>query len=566
MIKLSHKPADFAPTLKNMEFISTFTDPAEERIEVGVLFVGAGPASLSGAIHLAILLGQKPELNEQLGEVPIAIVEKGKYPGAHLLSGAVVNPIGFQKLFPNMTIDDFPFYNSVEGEAVYYLTKNHAFRFPIIPPTMKNHGNYIASLSEIGKWLGEKAEELGIMILTETSAISLIKEDNSIKGIRTGEKGLSSAGEQLPNYEPGVDISAKITILGEGPLGHLSQTLIEEFDLAPTNPQVYALGVKEIWEVAKPLNKVIHTMGWPLRGAKKYSEFGGSFIYPMAKDKISIGFVVGLDYSDSSLSTHDLLQEFKSHPFIRNILADGNRIENGWGAKTIPEGGYYSLPKKYHVPGALLIGDSAGFVNVPALKGIHYAMLSGIIAAETLYDKIQNEDDKIENLGDFDLVIKNSVIEKDLYKVRNMRQAFKYGFTTGSFLAGLMTITSGLFPGWRFSMHSDRERTMVKGTKEYGKTDNQFTFDKLSSVYASGNRSRDNQPDHLKVNRNVPEVIGETWIQMCPAEVYEWKDNDEGAKTIQTNPTNCVQCGAITAKGGRLTPPEGGSGPEYTDT
>lgn len=565
-VKLSNKPGDFTPQI-NEEFISAFTDPPDERIDVGVLFIGAGPASLAGAIHLAQLLEDTPELLEQLGEVPIAIVEKGKYPGAHLFSGAVINPTAFQKLFPDLGIEDFPFYNAVDNEAVYYLTENKSFSFPIIPPTMKNHGNYVASLSKVGKWLGEKAEELGIMILSETTASRLINENGQIKGVRTGDKGLAANGDQLPNYEPGIDISAGVTILGEGSLGHLSQALVEDFDLSAFNPQIYALGVKEIWDVAKPLDKVIHTMGWPLRGGKQYSEFGGSFVYPMGKDKICVGLVVGLDYTDSTLSTHDLLQDFKNHPLFNDILKDGSRREDGWGAKTIPEGGYFALPKKFHAPGALLIGDSAGFVNVPALKGVHYAMWSGILAAESIAQNLKEKGiESIGSLENYDQAIRNSFIVKDLYKVRNMRQAFKHGFFKGSFLAGMMTATGGIFPGWRFSIHSDREKEMVKGNRVHQKADNQFIFDKLDSVYASGNRSRDNQPDHLRIIKEVPEVIGETWINMCPAEVYEWKADDKGNSVIQTNPTNCVQCGAISAKGGRLTPPEGGSGPEYTDT
>jgi electron-transferring-flavoprotein dehydrogenase len=288
----------------------------------------------------------------------------------------------------------------------------------------------------------------------------------------------------------------------------------------------------------------------------------------MGLDKVCIGLVVGLDYTDATLSVHDLLQELKLHPLVKEILDGGKRSDNGWGAKTIPEGGLYSIPDPLHVPGALLIGDSAGLVNVPALKGIHYAMMSGIIAAESIFSALKGKNDPAgpDALAGYDQAIRKSFIWKDLYQVRNMRQAFQDGFVPGFILAGLMTVTKGLFPGGRFKLHRDSEKEMFIGDKRsYPKPDGEYTFDKLTSVYASGNRSRDNQPDHIRIRRDVPEVIGETWINMCPAQVYEW-DEENGKKVIRTDPSNCVQCGAITSKGGRLTPPEGGSGPEYTET
>lgn len=564
---MSISPSEYQAKLNVEDYVRDFQDPADERIEVGVLFVGAGPANLSAAIRLLQLLEEKPEMMDTLGEVPVAIVEKGRYPGAHLLSGAVVNPGAYHRLFPGLAENDLPFHQAVEDEAVYYLTRKGAIRVPVLPPTMKNHGNYVASLSKMGAWLAEKAEALGAMILNETTAARLIVTDGAVKGVRTGDKGLDREGNQLPNFEAGGDIEAKVTVLGEGTQGHLSQLLIEHFGLKRINPQIYALGVKEIWEVAKPLDRVIHTMGWPLKNGREYHEFGGSFVYPMGPDKVSVGLVVGMDYRNASISTHDLLQKFKLHPLIREILKGGKRSENGWGAKTIPEGGYYSLPNKYHVPGAILVGDSAGFVNVPSLKGIHYAMWSGIFAAEAIFEKLESAGGEKAFLCDnFDKMIQSSFITKDLYEVRNMRQAFQYGFVAGSMLAGLMTLTGGLFPGWRFSQNPDAASEMMVEEQEYPKPDNESSFDKLNSVFASGNRSRDDQPDHLIIRKDVPEIIGQTWINMCPAEVYEWKEGPDGQKLIQTNPTNCVQCGAIGAKGGRLSPPEGGSGPEYNET
>jgi electron-transferring-flavoprotein dehydrogenase len=565
---VSNIPADFRPPVENSEFVSGFADPADERIEVGVLFVGAGPASLAGAIRLSQLLQESPDLLEALGDVPVAVIEKGKYPGAHLLSGAVVNPIAFRKLFPDLSDDDFPFYDPVAKDKLYFLTEKGSIGAPFMPPTMSNHGNFVASISKIGKWLGEKAEEFGVVILNETPGTHLIVENESVKGVRTADKGRDADGGELPNFEPGSDISAKVTLLGEGASGHLSPALVDHFGIMQSNPQIYALGVKEVWEVPNPLDRVIHTMGWPLRGGKEYREFGGGFIYPMGKDRVSIGIVAGLDYTDSSLSTHDLLQELKCHPRVRGILEGGSRLENGWGAKIIPEGGYYSLPDRFHVPGALLLGDAAGLVNVPSLKGIHYAMWSGILAADSIFERLKAGQDISEPaaLEYYDKAVRESFIVQDLHRVRNMRQAFQYGFFRGAALAGLMTITRGLFPGWRFGGHLDSETPMRPGGQEYVKPDNKYIFDKLSSVFASGNRSRDNQPDHIRLNREVSEAVGETWINMCPAEVYEWKTDENGQRIIQTNPTNCVQCGAIGAKGGRLTPPEGGSGPEYEET
>ena len=561
------KPADFKPPIEQNEFISAVTDDPENRVEVGVLFVGAGPANLAAAIRLGQLLSDEPEIMESLGEIPIAIIEKGKYPGAHLLSGAVVNPVSFRALFPDMQDSDFPFLGTVKEEAVYYLTNKGSIRLPT-PPTMHNSGNYVASITKMAQWLGEKAEELGVMIFNEMSGMKILVENGVVKGVRTDDKGLDRDNKPLGNFQPGSDVLANVTVLGEGTTGHLSMALIEHFNLEGENPQIYALGVKEIWEVAKPLDKVIHTMGWPLRGSRKFNEFGGSFIYPMGEDKVSLGLVVGLDYADATLSVHDLLQELKSHPIVKNILEDGKRLDSGWGAKTIPEGGFYAIPNKLSVPGALLVGDSAGFVNVPALKGIHYAMMSGILAADTIFTQLKEKKDPSAEgaLAGYDEAVKNSFIWKDLYRVRNMRQAFQNGFLSGFILAGLMTVTGGLFPGWRFRSHRDSEKEMFIGDdRNYPKPDNKYTFDKLNSVFATGNRSRENQPNHIRINKDVPDVIAEAWINMCPAHVYEWNE-DSSSKELRLDPSNCVQCGAITSKGGRLTPTEGGSGPEYEQT
>jgi electron-transferring-flavoprotein dehydrogenase len=564
---MANIPADFKPQISPNDYVTGITDKPEDQIQVGILFVGAGPASLAGAIRLAQLLENEPELMASLGEIPIAVMEKGKYPGAHLLSGAVINPVAFRKLFPKLPKFEFPFYNPVTKETVYFLTSGSAFPFPAPPPTMQNHGNYVASLSKVGAWLAEKAEGMGVLILNETAGVKLLVENGVVEGVRTGDKGLDREGNPMGSFQPGSDVTAKVTILGEGTQGHLTHALNDYFKITRANPQVYALGVKEVWEVPKPLDRVIHTMGWPLRMGSKYREFGGTFAYPMGDNMLCLGIVVGLDYTDATLSVHDLLQEVKTHPLFKKALEGGKRLDQGWGAKTIPEGGFYSIPDRLNVPGALVTGDSAGFVNVPALKGIHYAMWSGMLAAETIFELLKAGKDPSEPgaLAGYDRAVKKSFIWKDLYEVRNMRQAFKYGFIGGSMLAGLMTVTKGIFPSGRLTTENDSEHAMFIGGKTYPKADNKFIFDKLTSVYASGNRTRDNQPSHLKLRTDVPEVIGTTWVNMCPAQVYEWVEKD-GHKHLEVNPTNCIHCGAISAKGGRLTPPEGGGGPEYTET
>src|SRR5438105_15407728 len=374
------KPADFPPPFDVSEAIAPPSDPEDERIEVGVAIVGAGPAGLACATRLGQLLEGAPEVAERLGDVPVAVIDKGKQPGSHLLSGAVVNPRALQRLFAGRKrLDEMPFYGAVEQESVYFLTSNRALRIPT-PPTMKNHGNRVASLAELGRWLAEQAEEAGVMILPETAAAKLLVDHGRVRGIRTGDKGRGRNGEELANFEPGSDVVARVTVLAEGTQGHLTGAAIQRFGLEGENPQVWALGVKEVWRVPRPLDRVIHTMGWPLRAAARYREFGGSFIYPLGWDMVTLGMVVGLDYRDAELSVHDLLQELKTHPLVRKLLEGGERV--AWGAKTIPEGGFLSLPSRLHAPGLLILGDGAGLVNVPALKGIHYAVESGRLAAE----------------------------------------------------------------------------------------------------------------------------------------------------------------------------------------
>jgi electron-transferring-flavoprotein dehydrogenase len=557
------KPADFPPPFRATDYLAAPSDPPDERIEVGVLIVGAGPAGLACSIRLGQLLEHAPEIRERLGDVPVAVLEKGKQAGSHLLSGAVVNPRALRRLFKGRKrLDEMPFYGPVDHESVYFLTRKSAVRIPA-PPTMKNEGNYVASLSRLGRWLAEQAEEGGAMVLPETAAEKLLVADGRVRGVRTGDKGRARDGEPLGNFEPGSDLVAKVTVLAEGTQGHLTGVALDRFGLAGENPQVWALGVKEVWKIRRPLNRVIHTMGWPLRSGAQYREFGGSFIYPMGDDLLTLGMVVGLDYRDAELSVHDLLQELKTHPLVRKLLDGGERV--AWGAKTIPEGGFLSLPRRLHAPGLLITGDGAGLVNVPALKGIHYAIESGSLAAEAAFASLQRGQTPATPgaLAGYDEALARSFVWKDLYEVRNMRAAFGRGFYVGGALAGAMTASRGKFPRRDLTLEADADAELIRTdrAKSYPAPDGKLTFDKLSSVFASGNKTRDDQPNHIVIEREVPRDLADLWERMCPAQVYEATDGG-----VEITPSNCVQCGAITAKGGRLTPPEGGSGPEYKFT
>jgi electron-transferring-flavoprotein dehydrogenase len=564
---MSARPADFPPPFDASEFVAEPTDPVEERIDVGVLIVGAGPAGLTAAIRLGQLLEQRPEVRERLGDVPVAVVEKGKEPGAHVLSGAVVNPRAFRELYPGIHTQDLPFVRPVVKEGLYYLTPKRHVRVPA-PPTMWNHGNHVGSLSQIVRWLAEKAEELGVTIVPETAARSLLVTGGRVVGVRTGDKGRGRNGEELANFESGSDIRARVTILAEGTQGHLAGVALARFGLQ-TRPQVWALGVKELWEVERAHDRVIHTMGWPLRGARRFREFGGSFIYPMGDNMVSLGMVVGLDFADATVSVHDLLQELKLHPLVRRILKGGKRV--AWGAKTIPEGGFLALPDRLSFSGGMIVGDSAGFVNVPALKGIHYAMKSGLLAAESAFAAMApgNTAWAPGALDSYDEGVRRSYIWTDLQRVRNMRPAFRYGFVAGALLAGTALNSLGKLPPRDLRLERDAEVPveLTRRGRRYPRPDNRLVFDKLSSVYLSGNKTRDDAPSHILVDRKVRREIAEAWVHMCPAQVYEVGRAASPQGTVvnvEVTPSNCIQCGAITAKGGRLTPAEGGDGPEYT--
>jgi electron-transferring-flavoprotein dehydrogenase len=563
------RPADFPPPWSPSEGISAPSASDDERIEVGVVIVGAGPAGLACAIRLGQLLEGDAETRERLGEVPVAVVEKGKQPGSHLLSGAVVHPGSLETLFAGRkTLDELPLGVPVTRERVYLLTKSASVPIPP-PPTMRNHGNRLVSLSRLGRWLAGEAEAAGAMILPETSATRLLVADGRVGGIRTGDRGRGRNGEELGNFEPGAELAARVTVLAEGVQGSLTEAALDRFDLRGEAPQTWELGVKEVWRVPGGLDRIVHTMGWPLRPGARYREFGGSFVYPLDDDLVTIGMVVGLDYRDAAISTHDLLQELKTHPAIRRLLAGGERIE--WGAKAITSGGFHALPSRLHAPGLLLTGEGAGFVNVPTLKGIHYAVETGRMAAEAAYECLRrgDEPDADRALAGLDDAVRASYVWSDLRRVRNMRQVFSKGFYAGGALASLATVTGGRLPGGRVPSEPDAEQAVFATDRasRYPAPDGALTFDKLSSVFASGNKSRDDQPNHIRVATEVPRVLGQLWANMCPAQVYEVVESGaEETVSVRVTPSNCVQCGAISAKGGRFTPPEGGSGPEYRNT
>jgi len=569
-------PAEFPPPVDAQEeFVKRGLDGEDERIEIGVAIVGGGTAGLACANRLLQLRADDPETTEKLGEVPVAVIEKAKTCGGHNLSGAVMRPGPLRELFPELSRErwreeGFAF-GEVRKEAIYLLPNGKSkVRIPP-PPPQRNHGNEVVSVSALCRYMQAQAEENGAYLLTETAATQVVVEDGAVVGVRSGDKGRGKEGEELGNFEPGTDVAAKATVLAEGCWGHLTDAVVREFDLAEDRePQVWELGVKEVWKVPKPLDRVIHTVaGWPLKISSKYHQIGGSWIYPMKDEKtgedlVSIGFVLDLDYADATTSAHDLLQQFKTHPMVREILAGGERV--GWGAKAIPAGGYWAMPK-LSAPGAVLIGDAAGMVNLAALKGVHYAIQSGMLAAEAIYAGLRAGSN---DFSGYEQAVEDSFIKKDLYQERNTRQPFQKGLIKGGPLVNLMIATKGRFPGGRWKIERNDEQPMFVGdTKDgYPQPDGELTFDKLSSVFITGNATRDDAPNHIRVQKRVPREIAETWKWMCPAGVYEIPDDapESGDVDVIVNYTNCVQCGAITAKGGRLTTPEGGDGPLYQNT
>ncbi len=558
-----------------------------DNLEVDVLFVGAGPASLAGALRLRQLINKHNEEAAKNGdkkpiEITIAVIEKGREIGSHIISGAVMDIRPLKELLPNFKELGAPFESEVTEEDVSYLTKNLKIRSPIIPPPLVNHGKYVVSLNKLIRWLGPIVEESDVMLLPEFPGAELLYDGDRVIGVRTGDRGIGRNGEKKENYAPGADIFAKVTVLGEGARGSLAKKLVEKLRLDhDKTPQVYAVGVKEIWEMPKGRVKpgsVMHTLGYPLPN----DTFGGGFVYGMQNDLLDIGLVVGLDYQDPFTDPHLLFNRFKQHPAIAKMLEGGKMLY--YGAKTIPEGGLFSQPK-YYGDGFLMIGDSAGFLNSMKLKGIHMAMKSGMLAAETIYAALIAERFDEKQLKGFEQAINASYIHKELYEVRNFHQAFRHGRRWGLIESGLQYVTAGF--GLLGNLTSEAGHEMMRKLHvfnrlpkhpgdvpqlEPAKPDNKLTFDKVSDVYRSGTEHNEDQPPHLKVldfniciNRCTAEY-GNPCQYFCPAAVYEIEEAN-GGRRPKINFSNCVHCKTCDI----IDPyqiidwvtPEGGGGPNY---
>jgi electron-transferring-flavoprotein dehydrogenase len=549
-----------------------------EILEMDILLVGAGPANLSCALHLSNLVKKHNEKAKESGgrkldEISIAIIEKAAEIGAHQLSGAVLDPVSLRELVPDFE-KDAPLEAPVGDEKVYFLTETGKIPAPILPPPLRNHGNFVISLNKLVRWLGKKCEDAGIDIFPEFPGWEMLYEGDAVTGVRIGDKGIDKEGHEKSNYEPGVDIVAKVTVLGEGVRGSLTKQLVQRLKLdSASDPQVYSVGVKELWEMPDdrfPAGSVMHTLGWPL---DNYT-FGGSWVYGMKDRVINIGLAVGLDYRDPRIDPHHEFQKFKTHPLIAELLRDGKMIR--YGAKAMPVGGWYTIPQLTS-DGVMILGDSGGLLNGERLKGVHTAIKSGMIAAETILEALIADDFSNSTLNKYEKRLKESYIGNELYKARNFHQAFDKGRMVGLAVAGVSMITGGRLPS-RLAIkagHQHLHKIASYNGDRYKdlKYDDKLTFAKLTDVYYSSTQHDEDQPCHLLVaDTNVcvgrcTEEYGNPCQNFCPASVYEMVEQGEGRRRLQINFSNCVHCKTCDIMDPyqiiNWVPPEGGGGPNY---
>ena len=545
-----------------------------DTLDVDVLIVGGGPAGLSAALRLA-------QLQKQRGGDPVsvAVLEKARDAGAHILSGAILDPSALHELVPDFRQKGAPLLADVRRDRVYFFTEKNSLRFPVVPPPLRNHGNFIISLNAFVKWLAGSVEAEGIDVFAGFAGRDVLIEGDRVIGVRTGDRGVDKHGERKAAFEPGVDIRAKVTIFCDGVRGNLTKELLRRFQLGRgRQPEQFAIGIKELWEVQPDrveAGTVIHSMGYPLR----HDEFGGGFIYAMPEGRLSVGFVAGLDYQDPLFDPHMAFNRFKKHPFVAKLIDGGQMIR--YGAKALPEGGWNTIPRPY-MNGALIAGDAASFLNSMRLKGIHLAMRTGMLAAESAFDAVRSGDTSAAGLASYQEKIETSGVKTELYPVRNVHQAFGYGLFAGLAFAGVNLLTRGRWPE-DLHGHPGHERmktlTWYYGSKPASlapshalSADRRLTFDKLTNVHYSGTAHDEDQPSHLLVHTEVCGSIcgaeyGHPCTRFCPANVYEIVHETTSGPRLQINASNCVHCKTcdIMDPYAVITwvPPEGGGGPQY---